>query len=162
MAISKLQGLYTSATDKTILKDILPSLGPPGWHSGQTVVIYLSSAGWFPVLLCSPWFPPGSSAQWQKVWLHSAHTPPGCGLVVWPPWGATWPPASALGSPDVYKEEVQLLKSFVRITAEITVSRLLFPRQLFDTNFSTVSMLCLFFKWVQFRKNKLPRLDNSS
>lgn len=146
MAISTLQGVYTSTTDKTILKGILPSLGPPGWHSGQTVVICLSLAGWFLVLLCSPRFPHGSSAQWQKVWLHSAHTPPGCGLVVWPPWGATWPPASALGSPDVYKEEVPLLNcSFVRIPAEITVTRFLLPRQLFDTSFSTVSMLCFFF-----------------
>lgn len=148
-----------SATDKTILKDILPSLGPPGWHSGQTVVICLSSAGWFLVLLCSPRFPPGSSAQWQKVWLHSAHTPPGCGLGVWPPWGATWPPASALGSPDVYKEAVQLLKSFVRITAEITtfqtpVSKTTVWHQLLYS----LNVMLIFLNGC----NKLPRRDNSS
>lgn len=109
----------------TILKGILPSLGPPGWHSGQRVVICLSSAGWFPVLLCSLCFPPGSSAQWQIVWLHSAHTLPGCGLVVWPPWDATSPPASALGSPGVYKEVVWLQNEFVQISADITFTRLL-------------------------------------
>lgn len=82
---------------------ILPFPAPPGWRSGQTAAICLSSAGWFPVRLCCLCSPPDSLAQWQTAWLHSAHTLPGCGQVRWPLLVAAWPPAFAWDSPGVWR-----------------------------------------------------------